>query len=416
VTSFYVVTVCGRIKFTIAELIMLRAMSLTPDVYHDLMWLNAFPPKGGVSPLISPTSLISGVPLDVIQHCQLTFTAYAQTQDELVPTNSPNTRSAGAICLGPFGIQPSNDAEVVSDVDPAIPAAPSADGNDPLPDEFLQPHELFHDPQLVNLQDKPLQEVTAILPYVPQPFPDPPIMEEVVVNDTGLCCSTWARAHLSSFIPCFAGKSYKAVALLLVQLQSDHAFLSIETMTKSSSKAGPPKLGSGSLTAIIQELTQLDLHHISESMHLMNLLSALPRSAFESHLFLRDNCDACVKAPLVAGVNELRSSVDQVIPHHPTPVLEPVMLTAAIDAAEGQDVVIVDVPNASVQANLPQSSSKRTKHLNRCYSSISDHIIKGSKSIECCPATDVIVIILTKPLQGKLFVKFRMTIMHLPDQ
>jgi len=44
----------GHTKFTIVEPIKSRALSLTSDVYHDLMWLNAYPPKGGVSPNVSP--------------------------------------------------------------------------------------------------------------------------------------------------------------------------------------------------------------------------------------------------------------------------------------------------------------------------------------------------------------------------
>ena len=152
-------------------------------------------------------------------------------------------------------------------------------------------------------------------------------------------------AHLSSFIPCFAGKSYKAVALLLVQLQSDHALLSIETMTQSSSKEGPPKLCSGRSTAIVQELTRLDLHHISEPLHQMNLLPVKHRSALESHF---SHCVANVKAHFVAGVN--------------------------IDASS--QTPIVDVPYAFVQAMLPESSFKQIKHLHHHYLFISGCIIK----------------------------------------
>jgi len=67
------------------------------------MWLNAFPPKGGVSPTISTRSLISEVPLDFKKHCQLVFGSYAQTHEEPDLTNSLNTRTVGAICLGPTG-------------------------------------------------------------------------------------------------------------------------------------------------------------------------------------------------------------------------------------------------------------------------------------------------------------------------
>jgi len=195
-------------------------------------------------------------------------------------------------------------------------------------------------------------------------------MQEAVAYDAGFCCSNRARAHPSSFIPCFTGKSHKAVALLHVQSELQNAFVSHVTMTQSSSKAGPHKLC-----------------NTFEPLHQINLLSVKHRSALESHIFLKEICDANVKAHLVAGVN--------------------------IDAPS--QTPIVDVPNASVQAMLPKSSSKQTKHLNCCYFSVSHQIIKGSKSIEYCPTTDMIAIILTKPLQGKLLVKLRKANMILPD-
>ena len=55
---------------------------------------------------------------------------------------------------------------------------------------------------------------------------------------------------------------------------------------------------------------------------------------------------------MVAGGNKQRGTIDKVAAHSPTAALESVMLTAAIDAAEGRDVAIVDIPNAFVQTKL----------------------------------------------------------------
>ncbi len=74
----FLVTVSGHSKFTIAEPIKSRAKRLIPDVYHIPMWMNAFPPKSGVSLSIFPRSLISGVPLDLKLHCQLVFGSHGQ--------------------------------------------------------------------------------------------------------------------------------------------------------------------------------------------------------------------------------------------------------------------------------------------------------------------------------------------------
>jgi len=177
------------------------------------------------------------------------------------------------------------------------------------------------------------------------------------------------------------------------------------TITKSSSKAGRPKFGNDSSAGTSQELTQPELPDTSESLHQLNLLSVNHRSAPKSHPC---DCDAHVKAPLLVEV--------KVPALNPSPILEFVTLTAAITATEGLQVVIVDIPNAFVQANLPQSPSKRSKHLNRRYFFVSGKVMKGSKSIEYSPTVDMIAIPFTKPLPAKLFVKFRKAIMHLPDQ
>jgi len=49
----------------------------------------------------SPRSLMTGVPLDYKKHCPLHLGSYAQTHEEPDPTNTLNTRTVGAICLGP---------------------------------------------------------------------------------------------------------------------------------------------------------------------------------------------------------------------------------------------------------------------------------------------------------------------------
>jgi len=260
-------SISDRSKFTVVEPFISRAMSLIPDAHHNLMWLNAFPFRNGVSLSMYPRSFISGVPLEFKLHFQLVFGSH-----------------------GPV---------------------------------------------------KP-----------------------------------------SSLIPPFTGNRCKAAAPLLLQSELHHAS-----------------------TVTIQDVTQMEPPDATEPLHHLPLLSVRHRSAPEPHPF---HCDAHVKAPLVVELN-----VAALIP---SPVLEPITLAAVIDAAEGHEVVIVDLPNAFVQANLPESPSKRTKRLIRRYLFVSGNVLKGSKCIEYSPTIDMLAIPFTKPLQGKLFVKFRKAIRHLPDQ
>ena len=72
-------------------------------IYNCVLWINAFPPKGGVSDSLSPRTLLTGVKFDYNCHCKVVFGAYAQVYEENLPTNSQQARTLGAICLGPSG-------------------------------------------------------------------------------------------------------------------------------------------------------------------------------------------------------------------------------------------------------------------------------------------------------------------------
>ena len=63
--------------------------------------LNAFPLEGGVHPTMSPREIVSGRPPLDFRMLKLEFGAYAQVVEDNVPSNTPATRSTGAIALNP---------------------------------------------------------------------------------------------------------------------------------------------------------------------------------------------------------------------------------------------------------------------------------------------------------------------------
>lgn len=67
-----------------------------------------------------------------------------------------------------------------------------------------------------------------------------------------------------------------------------------------------------------------------------------------------------------------------------------------------------------LENNGRMSSGKRTKHINMRFYFITDRIRGGELSVEHCPTQDMIADF-TKPLQGKLFYKFRSLIMNLQE-
>jgi hypothetical protein len=64
-----------------------------------------------------------------------------------------------------------------------------------------------------------------------------------------------------------------------------------------------------------------------------------------------------------------------------------------------------------LETNGKKSSGKRTRALNIRYFFLADQVEKGNLSVEYCPTLEMIGDYMSKPLQGKLFVKFKSQIM-----
>ena len=63
--------------------------------------------------------------------------------------------------------------------------------------------------------------------------------------------------------------------------------------------------------------------------------------------------------------------------------------------------------------NGKASSSKRTRHIDIRYFFITDRVANKEIEIIYCPTGDMCADLLTKPLQGSLFKKFRDNIMNI---
>ena len=74
-----------------------------------------------------------------------------------------------------------------------------------------------------------------------------------------------------------------------------------------------------------------------------------------------------------------------------------------------RDNIIYQDNNSAIllETNGRSLSSKRTKHINIQYYFVADWIAKGDVKVIWCPTDQMIADFLTKPLQGKAFVKFR---------
>jgi hypothetical protein len=81
------------------------------------------------------------------------------------------------------------------------------------------------------------------------------------------------------------------------------------------------------------------------------------------------------------------------------------------------NVVYQDNQSAMLlENNGTASSGKRTRHINIRYYFVKDRIDNGELRVEYCPTEEMLADILTKPLQGALFRKFRDRLLNISNE
>ena len=74
-------------------------------VLFTILWLNFFPPTGGVSSTLSPETIVKGRSMDSRRHCRIPFGGYAQVHavNPQQVNNALVSRTVGGVALGPTG-------------------------------------------------------------------------------------------------------------------------------------------------------------------------------------------------------------------------------------------------------------------------------------------------------------------------
>lgn len=171
----------------------------------------------------------------------------------------------------------------------------------------------------------------------------------------------------SGYVPSMTGSKYAyAVAQLEEQevLNPDaHMFMQRDfyqaepdvvamVMTQLSLKAGLKAWGDKAHTAAHNEMKQLHLRNTFKPWHWKDLTYEQQQMILESHMFLKEKRDGSTKARTVAGGNKQRAYINKEDASSPTVATESVLLTCIIDAEEGRDVAVIDIPNAFVQTRV----------------------------------------------------------------
>ena len=118
-------------------------------------------------------------------------------------------------------------------------------------------------------------------------------------------------------------------------------------------KKGLDKFGKRGKDTAIKELDQLYRRNCFQPILVKDLTPKERMKAQETLLFLTEKRDGTVKGRAVYNGKPPRDWLSKEEANSPTAALESVMLTATIDAHEGRDVMVMDIPNAFIQARMP---------------------------------------------------------------
>ena len=137
-------------------------------------------------------------------------------------------------------------------------------------------------------------------------------------------------------------------------------------MTQLSLKAGMKKWGEHGCKAAYAEMKQLHFWNTFKPKHYHQLSHLQRQMILESHMFLKEKRNGDIKGCTVAGGNKQHDYISKEDASSHTVATESVLCTCIIDAEEGRDVMVIDIPNAFIQtkvedeedmASLPSSAS-----------------------------------------------------------
>jgi hypothetical protein len=129
-------------------------------------------------------------------------------------------------------------------------------------------------------------------------------------------------------------------------------------MAQLSMKAAIKKWGEQAKFAISKEMKQLHWHNSYKPCHWHSLSKKQKEQVLKSHIFVEEKRDGTIKARKVIGGNKQRDYITKEDVSSTTVTAEAVMLTCVIDAQEGCNVAVVDIPNAFVQTVVTEEDAE----------------------------------------------------------
>ena len=113
--------------------------------------------------------------------------------------------------------------------------------------------------------------------------------------------------------------------------------------------------GDRAVKAADKEIGQLHDRTCFVPIDVSNLSHSEKKKAQEGLMFVTEKRDKSIKGRLVYNGKPTREWLSRDDAQSPTVAMESIMLTSVIDAHEGRDIMSADIPNAFIQAHMPET-------------------------------------------------------------
>jgi hypothetical protein len=144
---------------------------------------------------------------------------------------------------------------------------------------------------------------------------------------------------------------------------------------------GLKKFGNEGAQAATKELDQLHQRNCFSPVDVSAMTPSEKKKAQEALMFLTEKRDGSIKGRMVYNGKPTREWMSREDSASPTVSLESIMLTATIDAKEGRDVMTADVPNAFIQAQMPETKEGEERIFMKITGVLVDLLVQMSPEI-----------------------------------
>jgi hypothetical protein len=119
-------------------------------------------------------------------------------------------------------------------------------------------------------------------------------------------------------------------------------------------KKGPQKFGERGAEASIKNMDQPHQRNCFTPVSVSEMTQAERKKAMEAFVFLTEKQDGSIKGQMVCNGKPTREWLSGEHSANPAAAHKSIMLTAVINAKEGHDVMCANLPNAFIQAKMPE--------------------------------------------------------------